>query len=114
MQLCQKQPLLLALVLDQTFIYVKGLVAANIRPCHCAGIPIVPAIVRVYQSIKPSHCAGIFKQYNPALLDQNKTDQDNCIRLKPDRFIPNSSQIQVWVRVNIEVYRSRIGSHHSI
>ena len=45
----------------------------NIRPCHCAGIPIDPAIVRAYQSIKPSHCAGIFKQYHPALLDQNKT-----------------------------------------
>ena len=45
----------------------------NIRPCHWAGIPIDPAIVRAYQSIKPSHCAGIFKQYNPALLDQNKS-----------------------------------------
>ena len=44
-----------------------------VRPCHCAGIPIDPAIVRVYQSTKPSYCAGIFKQYNPALLDQNKT-----------------------------------------
>ena len=29
----------------------------NIRPCHCAGIQIEPAIVRVYQNIKPSHCA---------------------------------------------------------
>ena len=47
----------------------------NIRPCHCVGVQIDPAIVWVYQSIynKRSHCAGIFKQYNPALLDQNQT-----------------------------------------
>ena len=45
----------------------------NIRPCHCEGVQIDPAIVWVYQSIKRSHCAGIFKQYNPAWLDQNQT-----------------------------------------
>ena len=50
-------------------IHLRERPRTNIRPCHCAGISIDPAIVRVYQSIKPSHCAGIFKQYNPALLD---------------------------------------------
>ena len=52
-------------------IHLRERSRTNVRPCHCAGIQIDPAIVRVCQSIKPSHCAGIFKQYNPA-LDQNK------------------------------------------
>ena len=60
-RLCQKEPLLLALVLDQTFIYVKGHVPI-LDLAIVQVSPIVPAIVRVYQSIKPSHCAGIFKQ----------------------------------------------------
>ena len=54
-------------------IHLRGRPRTNIRPCHCVGVQIDPAIVWVYQSIKRSHCAGIFKQYNPALLDQNQT-----------------------------------------
>ena len=45
----------------------------NIRHCHCVGVQTDPAMVWVYQSIKLNHCAGIFKQYNPAFLDQNQT-----------------------------------------
>ena len=54
-------------------IHLRERPRTSIRPCHCVGVQIDPAIVWVYQSIKPSHCAGIFKQYNPALLDQNQT-----------------------------------------
>ena len=60
----RKEPLLLALVLDQsdqTLIHVKGHVSIFNRPCHCAGIQTDIAILQVYQSIRPSHCAGIFK-----------------------------------------------------
>ena len=37
----------------------------KIKPCHCAGIQIDPAIVRVYQ-IQPSHCAGTLKEASVA------------------------------------------------
>ena len=37
----------------------------KIKPCHCAGTQIDPAIVRVYQ-IQPSHCAGTLKQASVA------------------------------------------------
>ena len=53
-------------------IHLRERPRTNIRPCHCVGVQIYPAIVWVYQSVKRSRCAGIFKQYNPALLDQNQ------------------------------------------
>ena len=53
-------------------IHLRERLRTNIRPCHCAGIQIDPAIGRVYQNIKRSHCAVIFKQYKPT-LEQNKT-----------------------------------------
>ena len=63
---------------------------------------------RPHNNIRPCHCAGIFKQYDPALLDQNQTARLlaghtlltkllTIVPLKPDRFMPNSAQIQVWV-----------------
>ena len=52
----KKEPLLLALVLDQALIHVKGHV-----PILDLGIQTDLAILQLYQSIRPSHCAGIFK-----------------------------------------------------
>ena len=107
-------------------IHLRERPRTNIRPCHCVGVQIDPAIVWVYQSIKPSHCAGIQHSNNitqrcwiktklPAYLQGIYiTDEisDNCTtetRQVYAKFCTNTG-----MGVNIEVYRSRIGSHHSI
>ena len=99
----RKEPLLLALILDQTLIYVKG---------HVPKLNL--AIVQVYSKYpalleSKQHCLPTCRRY---ITDENTDNYTTETRLA--MIFDNACKVYANPFPGIEVYRLRIGSHHNL